>query len=228
MREYIPQNRKIKMLVSGRNKCGKTTLVRTIPQDQRILFLAIEDGLYTLEWDGWLEKNKDRIKVFIFDKKVSDISEVILSWTEDNLKDYDWIVVDSMTKINNLAEAKQAENKTKLEFNDWNIVGELGKRFYTKILSFNKNILLFAHTKVSDRGEIEFKMSGAKLKDTLPDDVDFSFYLYADKDGKRELVTSNINTPDGKLTICGHRVGKNALLDKIEPDISKFMELVGS
>jgi hypothetical protein len=84
-------------LILGGSGAGKTTLIGTIPEGQRVLIVSAENGLLAIR-DMLLRRRKEVSAVTIenyedFQKTVDQLSQ------PKGMESFDWIVFDSLTEI---------------------------------------------------------------------------------------------------------------------------------
>ena len=114
---FKPKENYLSMLISGFNGCGKTTLVKTLDNKARILFLSFEGGLDSIS--NWTQENKERVDVLEITDLINDLDALVknnLSYIvdrkkfdlgilkdapnpvdyEENKINYDYIFIDSI------------------------------------------------------------------------------------------------------------------------------------
>jgi hypothetical protein len=117
-------------LVLGYSGAGKTTLISTIPEDQRVMIVSSENGLLAIRNMLLTRKNVTALTLDNWSDFVSIISYLD---TEKAQKSYDWVCFDSLTAIGNMCyDAMKKEWAS--QANTYTRYGKLGEHLTETII----------------------------------------------------------------------------------------------
>jgi len=192
------------LVIGGFGK-GKTSLLRTIPENQDVFVVSAESGLLCVR-DLVVSGRIQGCEVSTF-ADMKDVYRMLVS--PDHIKRFKWVFVDSLTEIaSRCVEALKKEYPNgKDAIKMWGVYSE---RMTGLIKAFrdipNYNVVFTALDTVSqdenNRRYIEASIQGQRVKEMLPSYFDEVFYLeiVKDEDGNdvRRLVTQPIENLPAK------------------------------
>lgn len=194
----------IKMLIYGESGAGKTSLARTIKEP--VIVVSSEGGLLSIADAGldYIDVTRDdNGNAIPKEKRLERVGEAY-KFLSTEKHQYKWVFIDSITEIGqNVVEKLQVEFP---ERKDGLVLwGEYAKRMRSLIKAFrdlHMNVIMTALC-VIEKDDMGRKMTkidlNGKVGEQMPQFLDEVFYLNADQDGKRTLVTnrtSNILAKD--------------------------------
>lgn len=210
------------ILVYGKSKVGKTSLVKTLPAD-KTLVVDLESGLLPLKgldlnvFNCQVNKDGDPLERISRFKKFKTLLSLLQ--TEEKMSRFEWVVIDSVTELAQLLfEALQHSlPKKEQSFTLWALYADHLANLIKNIRDNPKfNFLLLAWEKEErdDIGRPSYgpDFGGGKVSNRVPHWVDEVLRFVVGKDSesneKRVLVTKS-----GSDFIAGDRSGR---LDPIE------------
>lgn len=212
--------------IGGEAGTGKTTLIKTIRKDARILILDIEGGLMSI--DGFLEVNKQNIEV----RKINNISDIniLKKYTNENVKNFDYLVVDSLSFMYKIIARSYIKDTQKVvNANEIQHYGQMAIDMFDILNAFKKldiNIIYLMHTKnISDNFQqrfIQLDFVGNDGVKYILNDLDFMCYITQSPiEGSKDrvLITENLTLPppdNRRLEFCKKRDEFN-IIKPIEP-----------
>jgi hypothetical protein len=201
-------------IVLGESGAGKTRLISTIPEDQKVLIVSAESGLLSIRDMLLTRKNVSCVTV----DEWADVVDVVhgLKRPETRAK-FDWVAFDSLTAISELCFKDADKIKTN---NNYAPYAALGERITDLILTtrdmYDYTVLYTCLVKVDDtvRGQKNFfpNIRGNIVKDNLHSWFDEVFLLTVNTEGKE--IKRAIQTGVYGDFLCKDRSG---VLDAEEP-----------
>lgn len=203
----------VKFLVYGASGVGKTSLVRTLPENAKTLILSAESGLLSIQ-----DVDVDVLEVKSLSMLRNVFAELRGAKQGDRYvpeHDYTWLVIDSISEI---AEVILAEEKAKSK-DVRKVYGELAETMLMLIKGFRDmpiNVLFLCKEQRIDDDGRQFalpSMPGKKTGEEMPFLLDEVFHMVARKgdDGQSERIF--VTSPDERR-VAKDRSGK---LDQVEP-----------
>lgn len=166
--EHSPR---LNVLVYGDAGVGKTTFAASAAELGRVLLIDAESGSQFLPEE--YAKNIDVLKL----ENVDDLDEIL---KEENVKDYQTIVIDSITEVAKKMCDKIKGNKESLTVGDWGkVITEL-ETFFRKFRDLNRHGVLVALAQEKDDDNIVVKrpsLSGKNLPANVVGFQDVCIYL---------------------------------------------------
>lgn len=221
IKKITPQTTdRITCLVIGASGRGKTSLLKTIPEEENALVISAESGLLCVRD----LVTSGRVTGFEIDHFL-DVEEVYgRALNEKYLDHYKWIFIDSLTEVADLCveNCKEIYTNPSDTLKMW---GEYSARMKEMIKAFRDmphyNVVFTCLESVdTDEMGARFvgpKMQGKAFKETLVSLFDEVFYLNMKKDEAGEDVREFVTQPIDKLP-AKDRSGK---LETFEaPDLS--------
>lgn len=206
-------------LVLGNTGSGKTSLLRTIPDNERVCCLSAEAGLLSVR--DLVESGKvEGFEIGSF----ADLKEVYQLFLSPDFKSkYSWIFLDSLTEISGRCNESMQAKYTKGEdtFKRWNDYGDSMLSIikgFRDLSSYSVVFTCLPTVQLDDlnRRYIGADIAGKQLKERLPSYFDLVLYLVTQTtdDGTpyRCFLTSNSDRYPGK-----DRSGKLGPVEK--PDL---------
>jgi hypothetical protein len=211
--------RYLKIGVSGESGAGKTSIIKTINPDAKILLLNFENGLISIE--SWLNLNQDRVVVWDF--LIDDYEKLIkLIKMKSEIEKFDYVVFDSLTFAYKLIEKfymKQSKVKNSLEIQHYKQIAQDLEDIINAFRMFDINVVYLMHTAdVRDKFNdvaIRLAFSGNLSEANILGSLDFSFLLLkSNTTDTRALFTTNgvvSETNPKVIGICKKRDEFNVL-----------------
>jgi hypothetical protein len=200
---------RVKILVVGVAGVGKTSLLRTIPEGERVCTVSIEGGLLSVR-DMILDGRVKGVVVGQFQELNAVIEKLNGEWRPK----FDWVFVDSLSemagKCFSVYHARFGENG----YGKWECYYEALGRTVRRFLELPKYNIVFTSLMSSTGGEKPVPcpdVDGDKMKTRLAGLFDGLFFMEVDKSSKtqrRILRTSHATLP------AKDRSGR---LDPVEP-----------
>jgi len=182
-------------LVIGQSGIGKTSLLRTLPENEPVCVVSAESGLLCVR-DLIESKRVQGFEVNSF----ADLGEVYQYLTTEGQSLFKWVFIDSLTEISaRCVEAMKAKYPDKS--NSFQLWGEYSDKMtalikaYRDLTAFNVVFTCLDSTEKDDlsRRFVGPSISGAGLKERLASFFDEVFYMVSlpDSDGKerRAFIT---------------------------------------
>lgn len=195
---------KLKILVHGEPGVGKTSLAKTIPENEKTLIISAEAGLLCLNGVDIdvidITQDNDG-KLIPKEKRIARLGEVFTYLNSDDARaKYKWIFIDSLTEISqNMIEALNVEFPERKD--SLVMYGENAKRMRSLVKSFRDlphyNVVMTALTSV-EKDENNMRISGVSMVGNIADKVPAFFDVVAhlttiqdpeSGETKRKLIT---------------------------------------
>ena len=208
-------NTTLNMIVYGDSGVGKTTLASSSAELGKVLYIDAESGAKFIQ-----EKYSDKIDLLTLDNP-SVLNEVLKT---ENVKEYETIVLDSITEIMKKMVDMVKGNKERPTLQDWGTVISGMETYFRKFRDLGKNIILVALTAEKDDDGVILKrpsLSGKNLPADVIGFMDVCMYLENTSTGRVGHVQ-----PSQKF-YAKDRTSK--LPPKIEQDqllVKKILEMV--
>lgn len=235
------KNKYIKMLVSGINGCGKSTLVKTLPKDSKILYINFEEGIDSIA--NWYNNNRDRVDILSVENFIEDVQNLskynlqyiidgakikaqnesleekmplpnITDYQDTQAVNYDFVFVDSVTALGKKIEYQIKQSKLKPTYDDWNIIQGVASNLFYTLLKLNTHVIFLGHTTI-ENNVIGLRLNGTVFKGNILDDVNYSFYYYVSPEGRGLISCNEIAVSQGILNMC-KTSDELGVLNKIE------------
>jgi len=192
IKKYSPTSHKLKALIYGAPKTGKTTFAGTAP---RPLFICAENGLLSIA-----KQKPDFVEVKTL-QELKDLSK----WLRDTKPDYDTIVIDSLSEISKIIKDNLTNNGNKqMVLRDRGVFSEEMMQAVRQIVNLPYHVICIVHSKevLNDSGSVEFydlAIEG-KAKNEIPRYFDVIGYSSIDSNG-----VYHIHIQGNSKTVCGDR-----------------------
>jgi hypothetical protein len=185
-------------LVLGLSGAGKTTLISTIPEGQRVLVLSSENGLLAIR--DMLLQRKGEVKAVTIDSFADFKESVTLLGKKKVEEKYDWVVYDSLTEIG--AQCLTYMNKEH-GTTTWKRYEALGEetikllKIIRDMKAYNTLLTCLVKSEEETTGEKTLvpQYPGNMVKDVIRSLFDEVLYIMPDKnmhDGRRVVITDCI------------------------------------
>jgi hypothetical protein len=219
---------RVSILVYGEPGIGKTSLLRTIPKNERACVLSAESGLLSIR-DLVLNKTVEGFEIESFQEMYEAFD--LLSEEKKAKAKFKWIFIDSLSEISQKCydSYKELHPKKKDSFKLWEeyqaSLLKLIKNF-RDIEHYNIVFTCLASTARDDDGYrfIHPEINGNSLKQKLAAYFDEVFYMTIHEDeekGKRRIfITEPAESEDGRVT-AKDRSGALKPIEK--PDLSAII-----
>lgn len=186
--EELPIKKTVIGGIYGQPGIGKTSIALSFPKP---LLIDTDNGLYRVQ----AEYRCDSVPV----ESYQDILDVL----QENLKDYDTMVIDTLGKLVDFILDKIAKENPNLIQKDgtvsikaWGIVKNIFKKFVADVSALNKNLIFVAHEKESSENDVRIirpDVAGSAGKDILKE---LDFLGYMEMVGKKRSISF---TPSSKF-----------------------------
>lgn len=146
IKKYSPTSHKLKALIYGNPKQGKTTFAGTSPKP---LFICAENGLLSIA-----NKAPDFVEV----KTLQELKDLYV-YLRENKPDYDTIVIDSLSEISKIIKDNITNCGNKqMVLRDRGIFSEELMQTVRQIVNLPYHVICIVHTKevLDDNGNIKF------------------------------------------------------------------------
>lgn len=210
----------VNIIVYGNSGTGKTSLVKTLPEEDTLV-VSLEDGLLSLDGHSY---------DYINAKTISQIMEIVNS---PEIEKYKTVVIDSITELSQNVFLELSKKYTEIEKREnkkpgsmaMKLWGDFSSQFsvlFKELRRLEKNIVAIAlpTEKENAAGLMEKKPDVyGKSSDRIIAWFDECFYMYVDGEGKRLLLTET-----AKNTMAKDRSGK--LAKTINADIGEVLSTI--
>jgi hypothetical protein len=200
---------RVKILVVGVAGVGKTSLLRTIPEGERVCTVSIEGGLLSVR-DMILDGRVKGVAVGQFQELAAVADRLRGDWQDR----FDWVFVDSLSemagKCFSLCHARFGENG----FGKWESYYEALGRTVRRFLELPKFNIVFTSLMSSTGGERPVHcpdVDGEKMKTRLAGLFDELFFMEVDRSDRSQRRI--FRTGHGPLPAKD----RSGLLDPVEP-----------
>lgn len=224
MKPYIIENKFAKILISGQSGSGKTSVIKTLPNDVNILIYDFENGLLSI--NNFLKQNANRISAYTCNEGYSDIKR-ISNITNVEVANFDYIIVDSLSMVSRIIEKHYANSVGKegeITIAQWKNIANDAWLFFNNLMQLECNVIFYAQTDITvdsvGRRNIELAINGNDFKKQILPILDFAFYLSVNEKKERFFVTDNsVSLASGALHVCKKRDELNVLNDIEEANL---------
>jgi hypothetical protein len=212
---------KFNAVILGESGVGKTYLIRTLPNPEKILYVNIsplEDGTLSIS----------DLKIDVYDIKTIEDAETLLTFLKTDTK-YEIVYVDGLTALSRVSiehfEKLNEDNKN--GFVKFDQHAKMLTGFLLALKSSGKHVILTCLPAVKQTPTgmelYSFDISGQSFTKNLEARVDAVLAMGIDEDGNRLFLTQNNNKWVAKV-----RTPANVKLEKLEPaDLGKLMTKLG-
>lgn len=179
--EELPVKQTVIGGIYGQPGIGKTSIALSFPKP---LLIDTDNGLYRVQ----AEYRCDSVQVENF----QDILDVL----QEDLKDYDTIVIDTLGKLIDFILDKIGKENPNLIQKDgtvsikaWGVVKNNFKAFKTAVQDLNKNLIFVSHEKESTENDVRIirpDVAGSAGKDILKE---LDFLGYMEMVGKKRSIS---------------------------------------
>ena len=173
----------LNVLLYGDAGVGKSTMAASISQLGKTLLIDAEAGSQFLP-----EKYAKNIDVL----KIKDIDELDDVLTEENVKEYSCVILDSITELAKKMTDKIKGEKEMATLQDWGKIIVLLENYFRKFRDLNKHCVLVALAQEKDDEGMVIKrpsLSGKSLPADITGFQDLCLYLEVQKNGERFAYT---------------------------------------
>lgn len=179
IKKYEPTDVFLKAVVYGPSGAGKTFFGSTAPKP---IFASAEGGLLSIS-----DKKPEYAEI----KSLKDLMD-LLHWLKTQPHDYETVVIDSITEINELIKEgiKQRTGKA-MQIQDW---GELAEKVIGILRGFRDlpmHVIFVAQESYDKDDQAVIRVTpdlNGKAADRICYFMDIVAYLYMDKDGTRKIL----------------------------------------
>lgn len=196
-------NQYFRIGICGEPGSGKTTIIKTIRSDAKVLILNTEGGLNSIA--GHLELNKNSIVVR--DINTYDDINKIKKYTNDDIKGFDYIVVDTLSFMYKIIARHYIKDSQKVaNVNEIQHYNQMSIDLFDVLNAFKNlkaNIIFLIHTKnFTDKFQqrfIHLDFVGNQAVSYIVNDLDFIFYIMKNPnktDNSRLFITENMKIPE--------------------------------
>lgn len=195
-------------LVIGQSGIGKTSLLRTIPADDKVMLLSAEAGLLGVK-DIIDQKHIEAYEIKSFKEIVNNYNEVAES-------DAQWVFIDSLTEISSLCveHVKQKYPSKSDSFAMWGVYNDSMQSLIKSYRDLDSKTVVFTCLHQSEYDDLNRRfigpaISGSQIKERLTSFFDEVLYMDYYKDGDKQyrvFYTQPVNNfpakdRSGKLNI---------------------------
>jgi len=223
---------RIAVLVYGEPGVGKTSLLRTIPNEQRACVLSAESGLLCVR-DLVSNKQVEGFELTSFDDLRTAFEQLRTKEYQDR---YQWVFLDSLTEIGQRCVEGLKDSGRYSEKDTFKLWGEYGDKMLHMVKAFRDltsySVVMSALAKVDadDMGRrfIKPDLQG-RIGERLPALFDLVFFMDiepVDGEDVRVFITSPTDTTRGHV-VAKDRSGKLTQVEKpsLENVFNKIMEV---
>jgi len=226
-------NQYFRIGICGEPGSGKTTIIKTIRKDAKILILNTEGGLNSIA--GYLELNKNNVSV----RNINTYEDInkLKKYTNDDVKDYNYIVVDTLSFMYKVIARHYIKDTQKVaNVNEIQHYNQMSIDLFDVLNAFknlNVNIIFLIHTKnITDKFQqrfIQLDFVGNQAYSYIMNDLDFIFYITKPpkKGGEdRCLITQNMQIPEPDnriLEFCKKRDEFNVIKPIVNANINELL-----
>ena len=193
------KNIKSSFLIYGKSGVGKTTLATTIGNDSKVFIINAEGGLRSIEGSRIASADvnlDDDGKPLGVDAKYKRLQELVSFLKKpEQLKQFDWVVVDSLTEISKIVyqyqeiQANKKENLTqKGEVDGFAMWRNYNSSISKFLRAFrHTNVIFLALSKYEDENKVTAPaLESRSMREESCAMVDFVFYFKVDEEIKEE------------------------------------------
>lgn len=213
IKKFVPTEHKLKALIYGNPKTGKTTFAGTAPKP---LFICAENGLLSIA-----DKEPDFIEV----KTLQELKDLYRRLKE-NKPDYETIVIDSLSEISKIIKDNLTNYGSKqMILRDRWVFSEEMMQTVRQIVNLPYHVICIVHSKevLDDTGAIEFYDLAieTKAKSEVTRYFDVIGFSYINKEGDY-----GISIKGSSKTVCGDR--SNTIPKEDTPlDVTEWIKAIG-
>jgi len=212
IKKYSPSSHKLKALIYGTPKSGKTTFAGTAPNP---LFICAENGLLSIAG-----KEPDYVEV----KTLQELKD-LYKWLKDESPKYDTIVIDSLSEISKIIKDNLTQcGARSMQLRERWVFSEEMMQAVRQIVALPYHVVCIVHSKevLDEAGIVEFYELAieTKAKNEVTRYFDVIGYSHIDKEGEYK-----ISIKGSSKTLCGDR--SNTIdKDNTPLDISQWIESI--
>ena len=202
-------------LVIGKAGIGKTSLLRTIPEGEKVCVLSAESGLLCVR-DLVLSGKVEGFEISNFE----ELKQALSFFQSGRGDEYQWIFIDSLTEIaaRCVESVKEKYINSKDTFKMWGEYNDMLTKIIKDFRDLTSHSVVFTCLPSIEKDEenrryIGPSMSGSQLKERLTSYFDEVFYMMPHESGPRIFITQ----PDDTRIPAKDRSGKLNSIEK--PDL---------
>ena len=211
IKKFAPTTHKVKAVVYGASGAGKTVFGGTAVNP---IFASAEGGLLSIA-----DKSPSFVEI-----KCEDDLKTLLNYLKNEKHDYDTVVVDSITEINEILKAEmERKSGRSMQLQDWQVLSKKIKTILRGFRDLPMHVLFIAQEIIEKDEESVVKIIpslNGKASTDIAYFMDIVGYLYVDKStGERKIITSS----NSKLLTKDRT---NKIHNDTEPDFSVWVDMV--
>lgn len=226
-------NQYFRIGICGEPASGKTTIIKTIRKDAKILIFDVEGGLNSVS--GYLHLNANNISI----KEIKNYEDVtaLKKLKNEDVKDFNYIIIDTLSFLYKIIARYYIKDTQKVaNVNELQHYNQMSLDLFDVLNAFKNlkiNIIFLIHTKnITDKFQQRFvtlDFVGNQALSYIMNDLDFIFYLMKNpKTGgeDRILITQNLQipNPDNRiLEFCKKRDEFNVIPAIINANINELL-----
>lgn len=179
IRKFAPTEHKLKALIYGNPKTGKTTFAGTAPKP---LFICAEN---------WLLSIASKAPDFVEVKTLQELKD-LYKWLKEEKPDYQTIVIDSLSEISKIIKDNLTNcgNKQMVLRDRWMFSEEM-MQTVRQIVNLPYHVICIVHSKevLDDAGAIEFYDLAieTKAKNEITRYFDIIWFSFINKEGEYKI-----------------------------------------
>ena len=187
IKKFSPLNHKLKATIYGASGTGKTTFGASGGEKNKTIFASAEAGLLSTASSG-------RSVHYSEIKSLQDLYD-LHDYLEKNPNEYDVLVVDSITEINEIIKNGIVEKMGRtMQIQDWGTLGADIMKILRKLRDLPMHTIVLAHEaseKDGENGETTKMVPSlnGKAQAQIAYIMDVVGYSYVTKDGEHKITT---------------------------------------